>query len=117
MSHPTPPPGYPVPYAPVAYAPGPPNNALAVVSMVAGLVGLTVLPGVGSVVAVITGHMARGQIARTGESGATLATVGLVTGYVGIGFAAVLVLLLIWSLLAMFGLIAFLPSTGGVLAG
>jgi hypothetical protein len=40
-----------------------------------------VLPVVGAIAAVIFGHVARGQIRRTGEEGDTLATVGLIAGY------------------------------------
>jgi hypothetical protein len=36
---------------------------------------------VGSVVAIVTGHIARRQIARTAERGGQLAVIGLVLGY------------------------------------
>ena len=51
-----------------------PTNALAVVSLVTGLLCFTFIP-------VIFGHIALGQIKRTGEGGATMAIIGLVLGY------------------------------------
>ena len=75
------------PYPPVQRR----TNGLAIASLVCGLAqlpsfGLTMLP------AVILGHVARGQIRRTGEDGMGLATAGLVLGWIG---AAVVVLVLI----------------------
>jgi len=40
------------------------------------------LPLVGAIVAVVTGHMARRDIRRTGEGGSGLAVAGLILGYV-----------------------------------
>jgi hypothetical protein len=71
------PPQQPVPYQDVR-----PTNSLAIVSLVAGLASYVVVPVIGAVVAIITGHMARGQIRRTGESGGGLALAGLILGYV-----------------------------------
>jgi hypothetical protein len=80
---------YPAPFLPVPRR----TNSMAVASLVCGLaqpftVGLTTLP------AVILGHMAHGQIRRTGEEGNALATVGLVLGWLGIGFAVLLIIAL-----------------------
>ena len=59
------------------------TNSLAVAALVCGVaefftVGLTAIP------AVILGHMARGQIRRTGEQGSGLALAGLILGWVAI---------------------------------
>jgi hypothetical protein len=70
------------------YQPAPlQNSTTAIVSLIAGIAGLTVFPVIGSIVAVILGHMAKGEIARSGGAlgGGGAATVGLVLGYVGIG--------------------------------
>jgi hypothetical protein len=80
---------YMQPYMPVARR----TNSLAVASLVCGLAqpftaGLTMIP------AVILGHVARTQIRRTGEDGKGLATAGLVLGWVGIGFALLVILLI-----------------------
>ena len=72
-----------------------PTNSLAIVSLVCGAVGLTVVPVVGSIVAVVTGHMARGQIRQTGEGGAGMALAGLILGYAGLAFAALVTALIV----------------------
>lgn len=63
---------------------GAPRNALAIVSLVCGILGvLQVLPVIGPIAAVITGHLARRQIlnAGSGEAGAGMALAGLIMGY------------------------------------
>ena len=77
-------PQYPAGYAPQYGAPTRPNNSMAVVALVAGICGLTVVPFIGSIVAVIIGPMARKQIRQTGEGGDGMALGGLVTGWVGV---------------------------------
>lgn len=56
------------------------TNVLAVVSLISGIVWLC---WIGSIAAVITGHVARKQIRRSGEQGDGLAVAGLVLGYLG----------------------------------
>jgi hypothetical protein len=80
------PPSYPAPgygYAAPGYPPPPGNrtNGLAIGSLVSSLVGL-VTCGLGSIVGVVLGHMAIGQIKRSGEEGRGLAVAGLAVGYV-----------------------------------
>ena len=77
------------------------TNVLAVVALIAGIAGLTVIPFVSSIVAVVTGHMARKEVRRTGEQGDGLALAGLITGYIGIGFGLLVAILLI----AFFGVV------------
>ena len=67
-----------------------PTNGMAVASLVCALMqvfslGLTAIP------AVILGHVARGQIRRTGERGHGMATTGLVLGWLGIAFFVLMV--------------------------
>jgi hypothetical protein len=59
---------------------------MAIVSLVAGIAGLFIFPFIGSIIAVITGHMAKKEIsASQGRlTGDGLATGGLVTGYIGL---------------------------------
>jgi hypothetical protein len=102
----------PQPYAPQAYptqyptyaygyaAPARPTNTMAVVALVAGLVGLFVIPFIGSIVAVVTGHMSRKQIRETGENGDGMAVAGLVTGWIGVGiWLAVIVFAIVLPLI------------------
>ena len=57
-------------------------NALAVLSLVAGVAAFALgFIFVGVVVAVVTGHLARRQIKRTAERGALPALIGLILGY------------------------------------
>ncbi|MFC6884901.1 MULTISPECIES: DUF4190 domain-containing protein [Actinomadura] len=70
------------------YGGGPPpmaprNNGMAVASMVLGIIGVVTCGGIiFSVGAVIFGHVAQGQIRRTGEGGGGMATAGLILGYI-----------------------------------
>jgi hypothetical protein len=82
------PPPYP-PQQPGSYAVARPTNTLAVVSMVLGIASFFILPVVGAIAAVITGHMARGQIRQTGEGGSGMALAGLILGYVHLALAVI----------------------------
>ena len=55
------------------------TNPLAIVSMVCGMVALVLGPL--AILAIIFGHLARGQVRRTGEGGRGMATAGLILGY------------------------------------
>jgi hypothetical protein len=70
------------------------TNVLAIVALVSGVAGLTVLPFLASIVAVVTGHMSRKELRRTGEQGDGLALAGLITGYIGIGLGVLVGILL-----------------------
>lgn len=84
------------------YAPVTPTNTMAMLSMIAGIAGLTLLPVIGSIAAVIMGPMARKEMARTGEQGQGMATAGVITGWIGIGLAVlgILAFLLFWGVFA-----------------
>ena len=88
-----------------------PNNNLAVVSLISGVLGWVALPFVGAIAAIITGHMARREIRRTGEDGDALAMVGLVLGYASLvtfcGAFAVAIALYIGVFGALFATGAF----------
>lgn len=57
------------------------TNGLAIASLVTSLVWVC---GVGSIAAIIMGHISRGQIKKTGEQGAGMALAGLILGYLGL---------------------------------
>lgn len=61
-------------------APADRTNGLAVASLVCGLL-FFVIPLPASILAIVFGNIARGQISRTGEKGAGLALAGLVLGW------------------------------------
>jgi Domain of unknown function (DUF4190) len=85
MQKPPPPP--PAPHSASVYTaqPSRPYNPWAIVSI--SFAASTVIGSwcFGGLVAVITGHVARQQIKKTGEAGGNLALVGLIVGYVAIG--------------------------------
>lgn len=98
MSDVTPPPAAPAatPYA--ATATGPKTNTLAIISLVMAFFI--------SLGAVICGHIALGQIKKTGENGRGLAIAGLVLGYLGL--VAGIIGTIIWI-----SIFAFAVSNGG----
>ena len=69
--------------------PAAPTNGLAVASLVCGLVGLFLVPVLAPLLAVIFGHIARGQIRNSGAQGGGMAVAGLVMGYIGLAFALI----------------------------
>jgi amino acid transporter len=87
------PPGYPA--TPGGYAVAPPagTNGFAIASFVLSF--FFCLYGIGAILAVVFGHIARSQIRRTGQQGAGLALAGMIIGYVGIGLWVLFVVLAI----------------------
>jgi hypothetical protein len=88
FGEPTPPPLAPV-YA--AYAPQP-TNGLAIASMVLGIVWIY---WVGSILALVFGYVALGQIKRTNQQGRGMAIAGIVLGWIGVAMIALLILVAI----------------------
>ena len=83
------------------------NSALAVISLVAGILGWTLLPFLGSLVAIVTGHMARKEIRQNPAlEGDTMAIIGLVLGWV----AVIGTVLAILAFLLLFGGLAWLST-------
>jgi hypothetical protein len=101
---------YPPPQYPPPYQAAPQTSTTAIISLIAGILGITAFPIIGAIIAVITGHMAKGEIARSGGAlgGAGLATAGLILGYVGVGLTVLGV--------CVFGAAVALPICGAVLA-
>ena len=92
-------------------APSTPTSSMAIISLVAGILGFTFLPLLGSIVAVITGPMAKKEIAQSGGTltGESLAQAGLIMGWIGIilsvlGFCVFGVLVAVPFCLAAFGI-------------
>ena len=78
-----------------------PTSGLATASLIFGILGLTLLPTLGSIVAVILGYMAKSEInSSAGQlEGSGLATAGLVLGYIGLGLTLLgLVVGALWGL-------------------
>jgi Domain of unknown function (DUF4190) len=90
QSPPAPPASPPLPPVNVAQA-SRPYNPWAIVSI--SFAASTVIGSwcFGGLIAVITGHVARHQIKRTGEAGGNLALAGLIVGYVAIGLTVLFI--------------------------
>ena len=105
------------------YQPVPQNSNLAIVSLIAAICGFTIFPFIGSLVAVVTGHMAKGEIARSGGTlgGGGAATWGLVLGYIGLGLGVIGICLVLVFTILPFILIAtssqssWLPIVAGLI--
>lgn len=107
--------GYPPPNAYPGYAPPmpPKTSGMAISSLVLSLLGFFIPILVGSVLGVIFGHMALGEIKRSNGTveGQGLAVAGLVIGYIGLGIQ-----LLVACFIAL-GILAYLnggASTTGL---
>jgi len=83
------------------------TSVMAIVSLVSGILGWTIAPFLGSIIAVITGHMARSDIRKnpTTKEGDGLALAGLILGWVNILTWVIGIIFFGGMLLAMFGLI------------
>jgi Domain of unknown function (DUF4190) len=90
-----PPPGAAPPGSGYGWTPPPPGtqgygprktNTLAIVSLVLGIAQFVICPVIGAIGAIITGHIAQGQIKRSqgAESGRGMARAGTILGYVGL---------------------------------
>lgn len=61
------------------------TNTMAIVSVVSGVLSWFLLPFIGAIVAIFTGHMARTEIKNNpGMQGDALAIIGLILGYLHI---------------------------------
>ena len=87
------------------------TSTTAIVSLVSGVLGWTLLPLIGSLVAIVAGHMARAEIRRDPAAleGDGLAVAGLVLGYamVAVAVASVIAVVVFFGgLAALFALAA-----------
>lgn len=109
MEAPPPPPAAPIPYAAGAAVP---TSGMAIAALVMGIVGLTLLPLVGSILALIFGYMARNDIRQRPDevSGGGLALAGIVMGWIAIGLSVVG--LLVFGGIAVCGLCGAFGAAG-----
>lgn len=92
------------------------ESSLAIVSLIAGIIGWTIVPFIGSIVAVITGHLAKKEIRESGGtmSGDGMALAGLILGYTMIGLALLAMIIVIVALLVF---VPVMTQTTGSLNG
>ena len=92
------------------------TSSLAIISLVSGLLGWTLVPWLGSLVAIVTGHMARAEIRREAETteGDGFAVAGLVLGWsmVALSVLAVIMIFLFFGGLALF--LGWMGATGNL---
>jgi hypothetical protein len=84
------------------------TSTLALISLIAGILGWSLVPFFGSIAAVICGHLARKEIRQAPDrlEGDGLAIAGLVLGYLSIAMAVLAVL----ALFLFFGGLAALAA-------
>jgi hypothetical protein len=81
-------------------------SALAITSLIFGIASWIVIPILGSIVAIITGHMARGDIRRNPDTkqGDGLAIGGLILGWLNVLIGVIVVLFFGGVILAALGI-------------
>lgn len=87
------------------------TSTLAIISLVAGILGCLPVPILGGIVAIVTGHLARAEIRREPErlQGDGMAVGGLLLGYSSL----VLGLAVVVMMLVFFGGMVWLANLGG----
>jgi hypothetical protein len=96
-----------------AYVQAPPTSNMALVSLIMGILGWLALPVIGSVLAIVFGHAALGEIDRSAGQlgGRGMAQIGLILGYVALGLSVLSIL--VFVVLPMFGC-GFCSICGGL---
>jgi ABC-type dipeptide/oligopeptide/nickel transport system permease component len=90
---------YPYYAGPVA----PSTNGFAIASLILSISGFVLLGIVGSILGVIFGHVAQGQIKKAvpREEGHGLATAGIIMGYIGIGVNILILLFFLFFVIIL----------------
>lgn len=90
----------------------PSTSTLAIVSLIGGIAGWTLLPFLGSIVGIVCGHMAKSEIKKSNGAigGNGMATAGLILGYTAI--VAGLCILCLFVLLPVIGIGLSIPFLG-----
>ena len=85
------------------YAAAPPTNTLAIASLVLAGVGWFMIPVLASIAAIVTGHMARGQIKMSHgrEGGDALAIIALILGYLQLVVSCVVPILVFGGVISV----------------
>jgi hypothetical protein len=101
------PPAYPqqsAPYGygaqPYPYAAAPKTNALAITSLIASIANFVIVPFIGAIVGVITGHIALKQLRTSGEGGRGMAVAGVIVGWVGLAGAILVTAIFVIAIVA-----------------
>jgi hypothetical protein len=73
----------------------PQTNSLAVAALVCGIVQFFGFWLLGTIPAIVVGHMARKQVRQRNEQGAGLALAGLILGYAGLALTVIVVIIFV----------------------
>ena len=75
----------------------PRTSTTAIISLIGGIAGFSFLPFLGSIAAIICGHMAKTEIKKSSGmvGGNGMATAGLILGYLGIALGVCLLCVLV----------------------
>ena len=84
-----------------------PQSTMAIVSLVAGILGFTLFPVIASIVAIFTGYAARKETRSVSPiaSGDGMATAGIIMGWIQIGLAVVSICCLVVYFVFVIGLV------------
>lgn len=85
-----------------------PTSTLAIVSLVSAILGFTFVPVIGTIVALVTGYMARNEtrVIPPRASGDGLATAGIIMGWIQVGLLVLGVCCTIAYLIFVVGIFA-----------
>lgn len=85
-----------------------PSSTLAIVSLVSAILGFTFAPVIGTIVALITGYMARGETRSIPPkaSGDGMATAGIIMGWIQVGLFVIGICCLIAYFIFIVGIFA-----------
>lgn len=92
------------------------TSALAITSLVTGVLGWTVLPLLGSLVAIITGHLARAEIRRAAGQmdGDGFAIAGLALGWATVVVTVLTILAVVFFFGGLAVLLGLLGASGNL---
>lgn len=78
-------------YGAAGYAVSARTNTLAILSLVASLAGVFVLPFVGQIAGIVLGHVSLSQLKERAEKGRGMAIAGLIVGYATLALGVLLI--------------------------
>jgi|JFJP01.1.fsa_nt_gi magnesium-transporting ATPase (P-type) len=93
-----------------------PSSTLAIISLVAGILGFTVFPFIASIVAILTGYAARKETRSVPPttSGDGMATAGIVMGWIQIGLTVISICCVIAYFVVMLGWLGASGELGSI---
>lgn len=96
----------------------PPTSTTAVISLIAGILGLTFIPFLGSILALVLGYMSKKEIEQSAGSlsGTGLATAGIVMGWIGVALGCCLAVFILLIVAGVLGTTIFAIDRSTMLA-